>query len=289
MKVGVIDIGTNSMRLLITSRGGEIGRWVRVTGLGRGIDETGMLSDDGIARSMAAFVEFGRQLDAEQVEVRKAIATSASRDAANREMFFDQVETAIGVRPTLISGDDEARYAYDGANGGGRQDVLVSDIGGGSTEFVTVSDSISVDIGSVRLTDRILGAHPLAVDRVDDARAHVRSLFDEISFEATEVVGVAGTWTSLAAIILQLDHYDREEVHESVVALGDLSGVIDSLAPMPLSDVEEIPSLDPKRAPVIVAGAIVAEQVLSHLEVDSARVSERDTLDGVAEELLALL
>lgn len=277
------------MRLLITSRGGEIGRWVRVTGLGRGIDETGMLSDDGIARSMAAFAEFGRKLDEEQVDVRKAIATSASRDAANRERFFDQVETAIGVRPTLISGNDEARYAFRGAIGEGRKNVLVSDIGGGSTEFVTANDSISVDIGSVRLTDRILGAHPLAVDRVVDARDHVRQLFDEIGLEATEVVGVAGTWTSLAAIILQLDRYDREAVHGSAVALGDLSGVIDSLAPMPLSDVEEIPSLDPKRAPVIVAGAIVAEQVLSRLGVNGARISERDTLDGVAEELLALL
>lgn len=289
LKVGVVDIGTNSMRLLITSQSGEVGRWVRVTGLGRGVDESGVLSDEGITRSMEAFAEFGRHLDEERVGVRKAIATSASRDAANREEFFDQVEGAIGVRPTLISGVQEARYAFQGAVGIGGAGVLVSDIGGGSTEFVTASDSVSVDIGSVRLTDRILGSHPIPIGRVENARAHVSKLFAAVGLETTEVVGVAGTWTSLSAIVLKLIQYDRELVHGAVIALGDLSSAIDSLAPTSLQDVESIPSLDPKRAPVIVAGAIVAEQVLKHLGVDRAKISERDTLDGVAEELLALL
>jgi exopolyphosphatase/guanosine-5'-triphosphate,3'-diphosphate pyrophosphatase len=289
LKVGVVDIGTNSMRLLITSPGGEIGRWVRVTGLGRGVDKTGVLSDDGMERSMAAFAEFGHHLDTEQVGVRKAIATSASRDATNREEFFDQVETAIGVRPTLISGDDEARYAFRGAVGDTGDGTLVSDIGGGSTEFVSASDSISVDIGSVRLTDRILGTHPISRSRLENARSHVRELFAGVAFQPVEVIGVAGTWTSLSAITLKLDEYDPEVVHGSVVSRADLSTAVDYLAAMSLPDVEKIPSLDRKRAPVIVAGAIVAEQVLSHLGVDRAKISERDTLDGVAEELLALL
>ncbi len=289
LKIGVVDIGTNSMRLLITSPDGEIGRWVRVTGLGRGVDKSGVLSEAGIARSMDAFARFGQHLDEEEVEVRKAIATSASRDAANREQFFDQVEDVIGVRPTLISGDDEARYAFRGAVGSGGGGILVSDIGGGSTEFVTNVEAISVDIGSVRLTDRILGTHPIGPDRIEAARIHVHHLFAAIEFEANEVVGVAGTWTSLSAITMKLDRYDREEVHGSSVALGELSGVIDSLAGMSLPDVEAIPSLEPDRAPVIVAGAIVAEQVLARLSVEKAKISERDTLDGVAEELLALL
>lgn len=290
VKVGVVDIGTNSMRLLITSADQEIGRWEDVTGLGKGVDQTGLLGEKGILRSLEAFVRFGTLMDREGVVVRKAIATSASRDAANRDEFFDRAESALGVRPTLIDGVVEARYAYRGAAGSqGHPGVMVSDIGGGSTEFVTDSDSVSIDIGSVRLTDRVLGPHPVAEERLVAARDHVDGLFATVGLEASSVIGVAGTWTSLSALSQSLDRAEKTGIHGSLLPSVAITDVIRSLAPMSLQDIEEIPSLHPNRAPVILAGAIVAERVLSRLGLGAAKISERDTLDGVAQELLALL
>lgn len=132
----MVDIGTNSMRLLVTSAEEETGRWDEVTGLGRGVDASGRLGEEGISASLSAFQKFAVLLDHNHVDSVKAIATSACRDAANREDFFDRVEAILGVRPTLITGEEEARYAFAGAAGAG-SDALVSDIGGGSTEFVT--------------------------------------------------------------------------------------------------------------------------------------------------------
>ncbi|MEX2133658.1 MAG: exopolyphosphatase, partial [Acidimicrobiia bacterium] len=155
LNVGVVDIGTNSMRLLITSRHAEVGRWVEVTGLGRGVDRTGRLAESSIAASLEAFAGFGSLMDSHGVNRRKAIATSASRDAENRDEFFERARVVLGVMPTLVSGEEEAAYAFEGATSGldDRSDVVVSDIGGGSSEFVTIDSSVSVDIGSVRLTE----------------------------------------------------------------------------------------------------------------------------------------
>lgn len=289
MKVGVVDIGTNSMRLLITGSEGELGRWVEVTGLGRGVDRSHRLNAVAIDLTIEVFEGFGQLMGEHDVDVRKAIATSASRDAENREEFFDLAEEALGVRPTVISGETEARYAFRGAvDQGVDSDVLVSDIGGGSTEFVTSSQSISIDIGSVRLTDRLLEQRPVASTRVDAAREHVALLMREVPFTPNRVIGVAGTWTSLSAIALGLPGYDRERVQGSSLTRKQLTALIDLLGPMTLSQIEMIPSLDPKRAPVILGGAIVAEAVLLHLDHQEAEISERDTLDGVAAELLAL-
>jgi exopolyphosphatase / guanosine-5'-triphosphate,3'-diphosphate pyrophosphatase len=166
---------------------------------------------------------------------------------------------------------------------------LVSDIGGGSTEFVTSADSISIDIGSVRLTDRLLGESPAPASRVAEARLQVSEMFQIVDLFAREVVGVAGTWTSLSALTQDLARYEREVVHGSTVSLSALSALVDSLAQKSLGEIEAIPSLDPKRAPVILAGAIIAEGALRHLGLEQAKISERDTLDGVAGELLALL
>ena len=162
VKVGVVDIGTNTMRLLVTDGEHEDGRWVEVTGLGVGVDESGALSDEAITRTISVFDRYGAIMADSAVDKRLAIATSASRDAANREEFFDRAEQALGVRPHLISGSQEARYAYSGAiqNIGGTSDIVVTDIGGGSTEFVTAGTARSVDIGSVRLTDRHFLSRP---------------------------------------------------------------------------------------------------------------------------------
>lgn len=289
MSVGVVDIGTNSMRLLITDRAHETGRWVEVTGLGRGVDSAHRLDTAAIQRTIPALERFGALMDQYDVRARRAIATSASRDADNREEFFDLAEVALGVRPTLIGGETEARYAFRGAVGDtGGQDTLVSDIGGGSTEFVTSANSLSIDIGSVRLTDRFLDERPASPSQIAAAREHVAALMSSVAFEAKEIVGVAGTWTSLSAIALELRTYDGDCVHGSMLTSHQLTSLIDLIGPMTLARIEKIPSLDPGRAPVILAGAIVAERVLIQLDVRAAKISERDTLDGVAEEMLAL-
>jgi exopolyphosphatase / guanosine-5'-triphosphate,3'-diphosphate pyrophosphatase len=206
-RVAAVDIGTNSMRLLIVGGDSEIGRWERVTGLGRGVDHTGKLSEQSIAMTLPVLKEYGRLMDLHQVTMRRAIATSASRDASNREEFFDLVESALGVRPTLISGEEEARLAFAGVVGSfdGPGPVVVSDIGGGSTEFVTATGGVSVDIGSVRITERVLPDRPAAPGQIAAARELIRNLFSVVDVgEVGSLVGVAGTWTELPALARNL-------------------------------------------------------------------------------------
>ena len=290
MKVGAVDIGTNSMRLLITDAGIEIGRWAAVTGLGRGVDTTGALSPEGIEESLVALAHFGEIMKAEGVERRMAIATSAARDASNRELFFDLAQTALSVRPTLVSGEVEARLAYAGATAGVDlpQPIVVSDIGGGSTEFVTRDGAESIDIGSVRLTERAIPSRPPPPAEMEKARSLVAHLFLEVRLEPRTLIGVAGTWTSLDAIAQGLSEYSRERVHGHLMTRGELVSVIGSLAGKTEAETAAIPSLDPKRAPVILAGALIAEGVMEVLGTEEVVVSEHDTLDGVALELLAL-
>jgi exopolyphosphatase/guanosine-5'-triphosphate,3'-diphosphate pyrophosphatase len=272
---------------------GELGRWAQVTGLGRGVDRTGALDADAIERTISVLSEYGDAMRFHEVERRRAVATSASRDASNREHFLDLAERALGVRPELVSGAEEAELSYRGATGGvtGPGPFVVSDIGGGSTEFVTESEGqiegISIDIGSVRLTERVLGHRPAAFDEIEAAAAHVRDLFAEVPVDerSPTVIGVAGTWTSAAAIALGLERYDRNKVHGARLERLDVDRVLLRLAPLTTSETERIPALDPARAPVILAGIVVAREVLRHMGASSVVVSECDLLDGIAATL----
>jgi len=289
--VGVVDIGTNSMRLLITDGETELGRWVEVTGLGRGLDSSGSLSEDAIARTIEILEKYGQMMDRHGVEKSLAIATSASRDAANREAFFDRAESALGVRPTLISGDTEGRYAFAGATGDLELErpIIVTDIGGGSTEFVTADTVRSVDMGTVRLGDRSLPRRPPSQSELAEAMFTTDQAFGEVRVgDVGSHVGVAGTWTSLAAIGLELDSYDRDAVHGSRLTIDDIGDLVARLSKMTIEQTRRIPSLDPKRAPVILPGAIIARAVMGTLGVDETIVSESDTLDGAAMELIGI-
>ncbi len=290
LKVGVVDIGTNSMRLLITDGVVETGRWVEVTGLGRGVDRAAELSAEGIEDTLAALARFGSTMDREGVAVRKAIATSASREASNREVFFDLAESTLGVRPVLITGDQEAHLAFVGATA--KIDVpgpwVVCDIGGGSTELVSDSGGMSIDIGSVRLTERAVPSRPPPWEELAEARALLSTMLEGVELPGGRLVGVAGTWTSLAAIAMRLPADTRDLVHGYSMSREALSGVIDELSQLSLDETRAIASLYPKRAPVILAGSLVAEAVMTALGSDDALISEYDSLDGVAMELLAL-
>jgi exopolyphosphatase / guanosine-5'-triphosphate,3'-diphosphate pyrophosphatase len=290
VRVGVVDIGTNSMRLLVTNGTGEIGRWVEVTGLGRGVDLSGTLSAEGIEESLAALARFGAEMDRAEVEKREAVATSAARDAANREAFFDLAESALGVRPRLITGEEEARLSFAGATHqvDATPPVVVSDIGGGSTEFVTAEGEVSVDIGSVRLTERVIPTRPPPSTELEAARALVAGLFSSVDLETGTLIGVAGTWTSLAAIAQGLPEYIRNRVHGHRMSRDALADTVESLSSMTLAETAAIPALDPNRAAVILGGALVAEGVMDVLGIGEVMISEHDSLEGVARDLLAI-
>ena len=287
MRVGAVDIGTNSMRLLITDGVADAGRWERVTGLGRGVDATGALSEAAIAETLLALAEFGELMRGHWVERRRAIGTSASREASNREDFFDAVEGVLGVRPELINGDEEARLAYAGATSrfDGKPPVLVSDIGGGSTEFVTADGGISIDIGSVRLTERAIPSRPALEGEMEAARSLVGELFSGLSFpEVGSLIGVAGTWTELPALagIIRID----ADPHLTSVTRTQLDAVVDLLSGFTVEKTIAL-SLHPRRAPVILAGLLIAQGVMEAAAVGEVVVSVRDSLDGVAAGLLA--
>lgn len=286
-----VDIGTNTVRLLIVDdEGAEQVRLTRVTGLGKGTDASGRLAPDAIARTVGVLARYGDAMRSAGVRAARAVATSATRDAENRDEFLDAAEQALGIRPETITGIEEARLAFAGATAGmsGPGPFLVVDVGGGSTEFVwerdgTV-DAVSVDIGSVRLTDRLLPERPASFDAVERAMRHVEALIvagvGEVPAFGT-VIGVAGTWTSLAAISLGLPAYDRDAVHRSRLARIDVDRLVERLASMTVEETAAIPSLDPARAPVILAGAVVAREAMRFLGATEVLVSEHDLLDGV--------
>jgi exopolyphosphatase/guanosine-5'-triphosphate,3'-diphosphate pyrophosphatase len=287
VRVGVVDIGTNSMRMLITDGSDELGRWEEVTGLGRGVDATLRLSEEAMTRTVKALGKFGEIMDSREVASRAAMATSASRDASNREDFFDRAERALGTRPRLIDGGLEARYAYAGATArwDGPRPWVVSDIGGGSTEFVTEDFEISIDIGSVRLTERWLESRPINEESLRRARAEVRGMFDGvISTEVGSLLGVGGSWTEIGGMVGGAER----DVDLAAVTTDEVSQLVQTLAGMSVEETARLPTLNPARAETILGGVVVAEAVIETLGVEIATQSISDTLDGLARELLAL-
>jgi exopolyphosphatase/guanosine-5'-triphosphate,3'-diphosphate pyrophosphatase len=279
------------MRLLITDGVTEFGRWVEVTGLGRGVDATGRLSEDAMDRTLAALRKFGLQMTTLGVEKRYAMATSASRDASNRDEFLDRAEQALGVRPEVISAAREGRLSFDGAEADFAVDdpILVSDIGGGSTELVIHDEVMSIQMGSVRLADRMSSLYPLPEREWEKAMEMARAPFQGIGFDFVAThIGVAGTWTSLAAIAQDLPRDEPSKVHGFWLDTFGLDELVDSLCAMTLEEIEAIPSLDARRAPVIRAGAMVAHAVAGSIGLDATLISLKDSLDGAALDLLGL-
>lgn len=294
MRVGAVDIGTNTMRLLIAEvDDGEVtwlDRRATVTGLGAGVETNGRLSEGAIARTIEALSGFGGALADSGASRVRAVATSATRDAANREEFLDRAEAVLKIRPDVISGAEEAALAFTGATRAFREapPYIVIDVGGGSTEFVFGSDvpiyRVSIDIGSVRLTDRMLEARPALPDQLAAARDHVASLLDGIEFpvRANRVIGVAGTFTSLSAISQDLPAYDPGRVHGSTLTIARLAELVLYLSLLSTEETAAIASLDPARAPVILSGAIIAEEAVRRCGLPEVTVSEHDSLDGIA-------
>lgn len=294
MKVGAVDIGTNSMRLLVAEVERGTIEWLdrrtTVTGLGRGVDASGRLEPEAMARTIEVLAGYGAAMSQAGVEARRAVATSATRDAENRDEFLDGAEAALGCRPDVINGAEEAALAFRGATRELSESApyVVIDIGGGSTEFVFGVDEpsyrISLDIGSVRLTDRILSDRPARPDQIAAAENLAAELFSAVALpdEPGVVAGVAGTFTSLSAISQDLPAYDPGRVHGSILTATRLAELSLYLSLLTVAETASIPSLDPARAPVILAGAIIAEQAVRRCGAPQVVVSEHDLLDGVA-------
>jgi exopolyphosphatase/guanosine-5'-triphosphate,3'-diphosphate pyrophosphatase len=293
-----IDIGTNSVRLLVTdSTGRELERLMRMTRLGQGVDVTGALAPEAIARTVAVLSEYAARLSAHGATRVRAVATSAARDAKNGQEFFDAAQAALGVRPELLSGDAEARLSFYGATYGlPRSDgpFLVIDLGGGSTEFVLgiaqPEAEISVQMGCVRMTERHLHGDPptseeLRACELDVRRelARVRQVID-VS-KARCVVGLAGTVTALSAMQLGLTHYEAARTHHSRLSRAQVATLSARLAGATVVERRQM-LVEPARAEVIVGGAVVLSTLMSELCLDQLLVSERDILDGLAASLL---
>ncbi|TMK69502.1 MAG: Ppx/GppA family phosphatase [Actinobacteria bacterium] len=297
-RVAAVDLGTNSTRLLVADvEDGDIQdvvRETRVTRLGEGVDARGKLLPLPIARVRNVLTDFRRTIETLGAERTLAIATSAIRDADNGESFLGEIEWSYGFATRLLTGHDEALLTFRGVTSDRRvaDRTVIVDLGGGSTELVAADEDgvrwhDSLDMGSVRLTERFLHSDPPTGSELDACANAVRALLaervpDGVRAAASTAIGVAGTITSVAALDLELDDYDREQVHGHVLTLDALERQLERLASIPVEERRGIRPLDPERAPVIVAGVAIVREIVDFLGLDAIEVSERDILDGAA-------
>jgi exopolyphosphatase/guanosine-5'-triphosphate,3'-diphosphate pyrophosphatase len=293
MRVAAVDLGTNTTRLLVADvADGEVDEVLRleeITHLGERVDRRRILLPVAIARVRNVLVDYRREAEGLGAERILAVGTSAIRDADNGEAFLGEVEWSYGFTTRLLSGDEEAGLTLAGvlSGSGVAARTLVVDIGGGSTELVVVGEdgiesSLSTEAGSVRLTERFLASDPPHGEELAVCEAFVRSLLPQLSVE--RAIGVAGTVTTAAAIELG----GPDGVHGHVVTRESVVTSLNRLAELPLEARRQVPGLAPARAPVIVAGLVVLEEILGRYALDGITVSERDILHGVALEAAKL-
>ena len=298
MRVAAIDLGTNTTRLLVADvddgRVDEVHAHAEITRLGEGVDARRRLLPLPIARTRNVLTAYRRRLESLGAKRTLAVATSAVRDAENGEAFLGEVEWSYGFTTRQVGGEDEADLTFRGVTSDTRLErpTLVLDIGGGSTELVVagpdgVSSRRSLDIGSVRLTERFLHTDPPTAGELAACASHVSLALPE-SLDVEDAIGVAGTVTTLAAIDLELGVYDRGRVHGHRLTRETIERDVERLAGMPLAERCEVPGLHPDRAPVIVAGGIIVRETLARLGLDELKVSERDILHGIALEAAKL-
>jgi exopolyphosphatase/guanosine-5'-triphosphate,3'-diphosphate pyrophosphatase len=298
-RVAAIDCGTNSIRLLIADGSDkqlhDIVREMRIVRLGEGVDRTGVLSGAALERTRLALVEYAALLAEHGAESIRMVATSATRDAANRDEFAAMVLSVLGVEPEVISGTEEAALSFLGAASAvpdRLQPLLVTDIGGGSTELVLgVSPedltSYSMDIGCVRMTERHLRDDPPTPDQIAAARSDVQAAlavatqFVAIT-EAAMFIGVAGTVTTMSAIALGLSEYQPDLIHGSRMSAAVVGELTDRLLSMTRAERAALPVMHPGRVDVIGGGALILQELMRATGSAEVVVSEHDILDGIA-------
>jgi exopolyphosphatase/guanosine-5'-triphosphate,3'-diphosphate pyrophosphatase len=295
MMLAGIDVGTNSTRVLVSEDGDRtVERLMEITRLGQGVDATGALAPEAIERTLVTLRRYREVMDRHGVERVRMTATSAARDADNRDLFFEGAEAIVGTRPELITGDEEGRLSFLGATSDldvAEGPFLVVDIGGGYTEFVfgtTEAEAVrSLDIGCVRLTEKFLHHDPPLPEELSAALQVIDVYLDDIEREVPQVrtanrfVGLAGTITTVAAVEQGLAAYDRDRIHHFALTRAAAEDVFRTLATEARADRVHNPGLEEARADVIVGGCCVLVGIMRHFDLDECLVSEADILDGL--------
>ena len=301
-RVAAIDCGTNSIRLLIADISGgkfkEVLRDMEIVRLGQGVDENKSFHPDAINRTLAAVEKFKNQLAGKGVEKIRFCATSATRDAANRDLFIEGVRQILGVEVEVIPGEEEARLSFNGATKELLQSdapFLVVDIGGGSTEFVYGNKEVefakSVDIGCVRMSERHLKSQPVEMSQVAQAIIDIDTAIAQAAAivpisKAKTLVAVAGTATTIAAAALELKTYDRYAIHRSRIPAEKVHKVSAAFQAMTKSEISKLGFMHPGRVDVITAGSLVLSRVMAATGATEFVASESDILDGMAWSLI---
>jgi exopolyphosphatase / guanosine-5'-triphosphate,3'-diphosphate pyrophosphatase len=298
VRLAAFDVGTNSTRLLVAdAEGGAIvaehAREMVITRLGRGVDRTGRFDPAALARTLEVLATYAATCRRLGVEGRRLVATSATRDAGDRQAFLDGVRELVGVEAEVLTGQAEAAAAYRGATADldGDRPTLVVDIGGGSTELIFGRGSratamVSLDIGCVRLFERHLRSDPPTDDEMAALRADVAAHLDRVPevldpAAADRVVGVAGTVTTLTAIALGLEAYDPRRIHLATLEASEIAAAAGKLAAMTVAERAALPVMAPGREDVIVAGALLLDELVRRFRIPRVIASETDILDGV--------
>lgn len=303
-RVAAIDCGTNSIRLLVSDNGHEITRLNEIVRLGQDVDATGKLAPEAIERTRSALERYVDIMRFERVEKVRMVATSATRDAENREDFFSMTEELLGVRAEVISGEEEAALSFAGAIqdlSGAAEPYCVIDLGGGSTEFIVgnadgeILGAHSAQMGCVRITERIMRADPPTALEVEIAQDNVRAQLEDVVkhvplAEAKTFVGVAGTFTTLSALVQGLERYEPRDIHGSTLLFDALKLTTDYLISSTAAQRASHPVIHPGRADVIAGGSIVVNETMELISqitgVDSFIISEKDILDGIVSDLI---
>ena len=307
--MAAIDCGTNSVRLLIAEADPDSGllvdvvREMRIVRLGEGVDATGRLNASALERAFGAVGEYARLIEDARVDAVRFVATSATRDAENREDFVSGIRGRLGVEPEVISGEEEAALSFTGATSnleiaGAAAPCLVVDIGGGSTEFVigepgrAPSLSASVDIGCVRMTERHFVDDPPWPAEVSAARDDIEAAIAEVARtlplrRAASMVGLAGSVTTVAALAMGMWEYDSSRIHGAIITAADIHRVCEELLYSNREKRSANPVVHPGRIDVIAAGSLVLSAIVAYTGLAEILVSEHDILDGIAASLAA--
>ena len=299
MKIGTIDSGTNSMRLLIADyKNNKIEnrkKYINITRIGQGVDDKGYITEEALERNLNALKEFADKCIEEKCEKVYCMGTSALRDSKNGQDFVNRAKELTNIDVKIICGEEESNLGFmgvlEGAGGDKSNYILVLDIGGGSTEFIVGNeDGIkfckSENVGALRMTEKFITTDPISDEEFnkmsDFIEKTISSTLDKIKgMHVSKLVGIGGAITSLSAMNQQLEVYSMEKVHNSVVTKKDLEKILQNLKKMTLSDKKTIKGLQPKRADIITAGVKILHIVMEKLEIEKIMISEYDNLEGL--------
>ena len=299
MKIGTIDIGTNSMRLLIeyykNNKIENRKKYINITRIGQGVDDKGYITEEALERNLNALKEFADKCIEEKCEKVYCMGTSALRDSKNGQDFVNRAKELTNIDVKIICGEEESNLGFmgvlEGAGGDKSNYILVLDIGGGSTEFIVGNeDGIkfckSENVGALRMTEKFITTDPISDEEFSKMSVFIEktisSTLDKIKgMHVSKLVGIGGAITSLSAMNQQLEVYSMEKVHNSVVTKKDLEKILQNLKKMTLSDKKTIKGLQPKRADIITAGVKILHIVMEKLEIEKIMISEYDNLEGL--------